>query len=210
MNSDLFQSLLRSLYARNLIIARQCRSCEFVTWVFERNCWSLTSELVTSLAVKQITTILHAKMRNLNYIYYFFVLGPTDWIDKRLRAQPSPRTCTWQGSRTAFNNNSDQKTQNISTLSWSKNASCRGSFKPTLRSRRGAICNSQEMSSSLASAKCWYVDSTFKLVRNPFKQLLNVNMFSRSGEYAKQVPAFVLMSGKKKKDYKKVRLLNVI
>ena len=57
-----------------------------------------------------------------------------------------------------------------------------------------------------SSVVSWYLDATFKLVRQPYAQLFSVNAFVQFGANMKQVPlAFVVMSGKRKKGYKKVK-----
>ena len=71
--------------------------------------------------------------------------------------------------------------------------------------RRHLVFATENMVTLLTRAKTWYVDGTFKVVKAPFTQLFTIHSFVRSGECTKQVPlAFILMSGKRKQDYRKI------
>lgn len=71
--------------------------------------------------------------------------------------------------------------------------------------RRHLVFATQEQLQVLAKAKTWYVDGTFKVVRRPFTQLFSIHAFMQCDVNVKQMPIlFVLMSGKRRRDYKKV------
>ena len=54
----------------------------------------------------------------------------------------------------------------------------------------------------LQQSKAWYMDATFKLSRQPFTQLLMLNVFVKNGDFIKQAPLIVV--GKKKSNCKAV------
>ena len=71
--------------------------------------------------------------------------------------------------------------------------------------KRHLIFATEEQLKLLSKAKRWYVDGTFKLCRPPFTQLFTINAFVYQDDHAKPVLLlFVLMSSKRKLDYKKV------
>ena len=65
--------------------------------------------------------------------------------------------------------------------------------------------SSRSQISTLASAKTWFVDGSFKLVKAPFYQLWSVHAFVCRGGKVEQVPLlFVLTSGKRHSDCRHV------
>ena len=75
----------------------------------------------------------------------------------------------------------------------------------TSKERRHVILATSSQLRLLEKAKTWYTDGTFKVVKAPFTQLVSIHAFVRADDTMKQLPlCFLLMSGKTKRDYKKV------
>ena len=54
----------------------------------------------------------------------------------------------------------------------------------------------------LTNAKTWYVDATFKVIKQPFTQLFSIHAFVKEDGELMQTPlAFVVMSHRRRKDY---------
>ena len=73
--------------------------------------------------------------------------------------------------------------------------------------RRHLIFATEEQLQLFWKAKSWYIDQTFQCCPRKFQQLFTISAFVSSEDRdAKQVPlVFVLMSSRKRKDYRKVK-----
>jgi len=67
---------------------------------------------------------------------------------------------------------------------------------------RHIILATQIQLQHLQTATRWFMDGTFKIVRDPFMQLVSIHAFIRKSECVKQMPlAFILMSRRTKRVY---------
>ncbi|KAL8619647.1 hypothetical protein ACOMHN_019702 [Nucella lapillus] len=75
----------------------------------------------------------------------------------------------------------------------------------TVGTRRHLLFLPQHQLDLLKTARRWFVDATFKVVKAPFTQLWSVHTFARVDNKTTQLPlAFALMSGKRRRDYQAV------
>lgn len=56
-----------------------------------------------------------------------------------------------------------------------------------VRNRRHLVFSTPEMLSLLIRARVWYMDATFKVVKEPFTQLFSIHAFVKSNDEVKQV-----------------------
>ena len=57
----------------------------------------------------------------------------------------------------------------------------------------------------LTNVKTWYVDATFKVIKQPFTQLFSIHTFlKKDGELMQTPLAFIVMLRRRRKDYKRV------
>ena len=57
----------------------------------------------------------------------------------------------------------------------------------------------------LTNVKTWYVDATFKVIKQPFTQLFSIHVFVKKDGKLMQTPlAFIVMSPRRRKDCKRV------
>ena len=71
--------------------------------------------------------------------------------------------------------------------------------------RRHLTYYTDKQAKLLTTRLCWYMDGTFKLVKQPFVHLWTIHGFIRSGLQQKIKPLmYVLMSRRSRKDYKLV------
>ena len=57
----------------------------------------------------------------------------------------------------------------------------------------------------LTYVKTWYVDATFKVIKQPFTQLFSIHAFvKKDGELMQTPLAFIVMFRRRRKDYKRV------
>ena len=70
------------------------------------------------------------------------------------------------------------------------------------RGQRHIIFATSQQLQFLTDAHRLYFDGTFKVIREPFKQLYSVHAYIESGDAIKQVPLmYIFMSGRKESDY---------
>jgi hypothetical protein len=99
--------------------------------------------------------------------------------------------------------NTNMEFNNVETPAPARDAFVRSDIH--VDGKQHLIFASDKMLQVLCKSKTWYMNGVFKSVEEPFIQLLTVRAVVLNGEATKQVPLlFVLMSGKRRRDYKRV------